>query len=276
MRSLASTTIFFPGVGGEIPLLADLDGDRKNISFESISYPHWHRLADTEYTVEALIADLETQIAIKAPEGPLQLVGYSIGAHFAYIAALHLSAAGREVAGFCILDSFMIGSIAPSPGWQGRALADAVTIMRSRQTRELILFVRSKFWRALLRLVGDRLPHLLSRPRLARLVSQIAVLDKVFYKELTIQVFMRKFAPWIQRLDSPPSPINAPTFLLRTQENSQHDEAWRRRCPRLETIEIPGQHQRLFQPENIASVRAAYATAMRKLTENCSSLRNLR
>jgi thioesterase domain-containing protein len=268
MKTSSSTTIFFPGIGGEIPVLGDLDIGDGNLSLEPIGYPEWWRsLPASEFRAEALMADFEAQIAAKAPQGPLQIVGYSIGGHFGYVAALHLKAAGREITGFCILDSFMIGSVTPLAGWQRRVRAEVMTIIRTRPSRELILFVRSKFWRVLLRLARDRLAHLLGRPGFARLVAQIAALDKVLYSELTMHVFMRKVAPWIQALDRDPLPLAVPTVLLRTRENSEHDQAWRRRCPNLEVIEISGQHQSLFGPENMSALRAAYATAMRKLTE---------
>ena len=62
------------------------------------------------------------------PRGPNRIVGNSIGGHFGYAVALHLQAAGREIAGFCAIDSFMITSSEPSAGRQRRALVNAVDL----------------------------------------------------------------------------------------------------------------------------------------------------
>jgi thioesterase domain-containing protein len=261
-----STLVFFPGAGGEVPNLAGSEVGDANGKFETVHYPGWRRYAMSEFTAETLMADLEAQIAAKAPHGPLQIVGYSIGAHFGYVMALRLRALGRVITRFCVLDSFMIGSVAPSPGWRARALAQGLTIIRARRVRDFILFVRSKFWRALLRLSPERLPNVLLSASSTGLVARIVVCDRVLENELTIHLLVRKLTPWIQALDQDPEILSVPTVLLRTRENSKYDEAWLRRCSQIEIVEISGQHQSLFGPENIIAVRAAFAAAMRKLT----------
>ncbi len=266
MQSSSSTTIFFPGAGGEVPNLGSFEVGGGNGKFETVDYPGWRRYGAREFTAETLMADLEAQIEAKAPQGPIQIVGYSVGAHFGYVAAHHLQATGRDIKGFCVLDSFMIGSVTPSPGWQGRALAQGMAIIRTGRIRDFMLFVRSKFWRALLRLAPNRLPNLLCRTSSGGLLAQILAIDKVLENELTIHLLVRKVAPWIQALDCNPIALTTPTMLLRTQENSMYDEAWRRRCPNLEIIEISGQHQSFFGSENIVAVRTAFAAAMRKLS----------
>jgi thioesterase domain-containing protein len=261
-----STLLFFPGAGGEVPDLVDFKAGEGSGKFEIVNYPGWRRYSVQEFTAETLIADLETQIVAKAPRGPLQIVGYSIGAHFGYVAALRLRAIGREITRFCVLDSFMLESTKPSPGWQARALAQGMAIARAGRMRDLVLFIRSKFWRTMLRLSSNRLPNMLCGDSPTGFLARIVALDKVLETELTIHLLVRKVTPWIQSLDRDPVALTVPTLLLRTLENSKYDEAWRRRCPTMEIIEIPGQHQSLFSPENIAAVQTAFAAAIKKLT----------
>jgi thioesterase domain-containing protein len=256
----SSTFVFFPGAGGETPHLIDqVDG-----KFETVCYPGWRRYTEGDFTADALMAELEAQIAAKAPQGPLQIVGYSIGAHFGYLAALRLQTNGREIRRFYALDSFMIGSLAPTQGWPARALAQGIAMIRGRRARDFMLFVRSKFWRAVLRLSPDRLPKELAESRPRGLISRIVAVDKVLENELTIHLLVRKVAPWLQSLDHDPAILSVPTVLLRTRENSNYDEAWQRRCPQMEIVEISGPHQSLFEPENIVAVRSAFAAAIRK------------
>src|SRR5260370_32007224 len=125
MADQSSPIIFLPGAGGEIPDLSGFNiGDGDSAKFEIVTYPGWQKYALEEFTPEALITDLEAQIQSRIPQGPIRIVGYSMGGHFGYAAALRLEAAGREIAGFCAIDSFMIESLDPSAGWRTRALSE--------------------------------------------------------------------------------------------------------------------------------------------------------
>ena len=115
------------------------------------------------------LTDLAAQIAARVPQEPIRIVGFSIGGHLAYAVALHLQASGREIEGFCAIDAFMVDSSAPGAGWKGRALRSGLEALTKRR---LGAFVRTRFWRALLRLAGPQLPSLVRKPCLFR---QIAV-----------------------------------------------------------------------------------------------------
>ena len=101
--------VFIAGAGGEIPSLFSVNLDA-TAEFEPLIYPGWRQYASKDFTIEALIADLETQITIKVPDGPVRIVGYSIGGHFGYAVALKLLASGRQVSRVCVINSFMIES----------------------------------------------------------------------------------------------------------------------------------------------------------------------
>ena len=78
-----------------------------------------------------------------------------------------------------------------------------------------------------------------------------------------MRLLLRATAPWVASLDREPIPLDAPAALLRTPLTSSDDEAWRRRCPQIEILEIPGGHQTLFEAENLDALRAAFVAARR-------------
>src|ERR1700687_5881579 len=125
MTGSSSPVIFLSGAGGGAP---DLDVFRDGVDdttrFEVIGYPGWRRYVADGFSAEGLIADLVEEIATRVPQGPIRIVGLSIGGHFGYAAALRFQAMGREVTGFCAIDTFMIVSAEPSAGWKGRALTE--------------------------------------------------------------------------------------------------------------------------------------------------------
>jgi thioesterase domain-containing protein len=265
MTDSSSPVIFLPGAGGGAP---DLDVFREGAEdvtrFEVIGYPGWRRLVADRFSAEVLIADLVAQIVTRVPRGPIRIVGFSIGGHFGYAAALRLQAMGREIAGFCAIDTFMMVSPELSEGWKSRALAEGLELLRGRRFREFIRFVRSRFWRGLFRLAGSRLSSLFQRLSSSRRPSVSASApDPLFERELRVRLLIQAVAPWIASLDREPVPLKAPAILIRTRMTASDDAAWRRRYPNIEIFEIPGQHHTVFAAENIASLHEAFLTATR-------------
>lgn len=264
MIDLSYPIIFLSGAGGGTPDFAAFSTRPDDTGrFVPIAYPDWRRSAAEGFSADGLIVELAEQILTKVPQGPIYIVGLSIGGHFGYAAALRLQEMGREIAGLCAIDSFMIISAEPSAGWQGRALAEGLQLLRERRFSEFIRFVRSKFWRALLRLAGGHLPRLFQAFSSSGKLPSVSGLDPILEKELTMRLLVRETAPWIASLDREPVALNAPTVLLRTGLTAGDDEAWRRRCPNIEIFEITGQHHTLFEAENIGSLREAFLTATR-------------
>ena len=264
MTTSAPPIIFLPGSGGGTPDFSVFRaGPNDMTSFEPIAYPDWRRSAAEGFSAEALIVELVAEILTRVPRGPIHIVGLSIGGHFGYAAALRLQAMGREIAGLCAIDSFMIISAEPSAGWQGRALAEGLELLRGGRLSEFTRFVRSKFWRALLRLAGGHVPRLFQAFSSSGKLPSVSGLDPILEKELTMRLLVRETAPWIASLDREPVVLKAPTVLLRTGVTAGDDDAWRRRCPNIEILEIRGQHHTLFEAENIGSLREAFLTATR-------------
>jgi hypothetical protein len=84
-------------------------------------------------------------------------------------------------------------------------------------------------------------------------------LDPTLEREMRMRLLLREVAPWIASLDREPVQLNAPVVLLRTRLSAGDDSAWRRRCPNIEIIEIAGDHNTYFEPENASSFREAFA-----------------
>src|SRR5689334_2485842 len=84
-----SPVIFLPGAGGGAPDLEVFrDGSDDATQFEIISYPNWRRYVADGLSAEDLIAELEAQVIAKVPQGPIRIIGSSIGGHFGYALGL--------------------------------------------------------------------------------------------------------------------------------------------------------------------------------------------
>jgi len=261
------TFVYLPGGGGggEHDLAAFASGLDHELRFETINYPGWQRYVQDDFSAETLIAELTSEVVKRVPAGPIRLMGLSIGGHFGYAVALRLQEMRREVAVFCVIDSFMIASAQPSAGWKRRALADALDLIRKRRFGDLLRFVRSKAWRALLRLAGGRLTGPLRRFAANGQLPSMLKGDAIAEQELSMRLLIRTVAPWIADLDRNPVPLHAPTILLRTQGSACHDAVWRKRCPNIAVREVPGRHLTLFEPENIQGLREAFSAAANQI-----------
>jgi thioesterase domain-containing protein len=262
MRNSSAPVIFLSGAGGGAPdfsVFRDVDEDMPR--FEPIVYPGWKRYVADGFSADVLIEDLVQLISAKVPSGPIRIVGLSIGGHFGYAVALRLQEMGREIGGFCAIDAFMIASSKPSARWKGRALAQVVELVRRRRFGEFIRFLRSRFWRALARLAGGRLPGLLSRLVSSSRSQALSALDPIFEEELSMRLLIETAAPWIASLDQKPIALRTPAILLRTTLTESDDAVWRSRCPNIKILEIPGQHHNLFDSENVGSLRKAFVAA---------------
>jgi thioesterase domain-containing protein len=254
--------VFLPGAGNHEPDLEILrSGPDDQTRVEVIYYPGWQRLVSDGYCADTLIDELAGDIAAKVPQGPIKIVGLSIGGHFGYAAALRLQALGREIGGFCAIDSFMVKSEGRSAGWKGRALAEALELIRKRQWGKIVEFLGSKFWRALLRLEQGRLSPLMRRFSSTANGSKVSAIDSVLERELFMRVLLRMTAPWLATLDQNPAALKAQAVLLRTPQTTADDPAWLRRCPNMNILEVAGGHHSLFEPENVGTLRRAFLTA---------------
>lgn len=264
MSNSSAPIIFLSGAGGGAPDLNAFRASSEDTTrFEVIGYPDWRGCIADEFSPEVLIKDLAAQIGTKVPSGPIHIIGLSLGGHLGYALGIHFQAMGRDIASLCAIDSFIITSSKPSAGWMGRALEEGGELLRKRRFREFVSFLRSKFWRSIVRLAGGRLSDVVRRFSSADQLPGVFALDPVMEGELSMRLLVRQLAPWLGSLDREPVALKARAVLLRTHQAARDDAAWRRRCPNLEIIEIRGQHNTLFEPENIDSLHQAFVTGTR-------------
>ncbi len=226
---------------------------------EPIHYPGWRRYSADDFSAERLVSELAAQIESLVNGGPIRIVGYSLGGHLGYAVALRLIEAGRTVSGFCAIDSFMIASDAPGSDWKGRALRQGAELLKARRFGEFARFVRSKFWRAGLRLA----PSLFNRLAASSKTSMISTLDPIFESEFSMRLLLKETAPFVASLDSKPVALHAPAVLIRTRSTADDDLAWQQRCPAIRIFEIPGQHHNLFESQHIGKLHDVFVAATR-------------
>jgi thioesterase domain-containing protein len=264
MEDPSSPVIFLSGAGGGMldPRIFQT-GVNDVTRFVTIEYPGWSHYVGRSFSIDGMIDDFVSQIIKMVPSGPIRLVGFSIGGHFAYAIGLRLQANGREVSGFCAIDTFMTTSAAPTAGWLSRALARAWELLRKRRIDELARFGRSRLARTFLRLAGGHLPTLFRRFAPSGRLPSLLTLDPIVESELSMRLLIRASVPWLASLDREPSPLFAPTVLLRTPLTASDDAAWHLRCPGVKIVQIPGDHQTLLEPENVCSLRETFVSATR-------------
>ena len=248
------------GAGGGVPdLRAFVVTPAETTRFAPVVYPGWRRYADEGFSAQALVQELAEEIA--GWGGRVAILGVSLGGHLGYAVALRLQNLGVDVAGLCAVDSFLISSAEIRPGSAGRHFARLSALAQSGSLRRLGTQARSLFWRALLRLAGDRAVPFSRRWR--GLFRAVCAADPAFEKELSMRLLMRATAPWLSELDRDPAPLRACAAHLRTASSVDSDGAWRARCPDIEIVEIPGDHDSLLDPENFAGMRRAFASVTR-------------
>jgi thioesterase domain-containing protein len=254
--------LYLPGAGGgeaDLTVLRHSLGDAFHL--QVIDYPGWQRYVADGFSAEDLVEELASQMAAAVPRGPIRIASASLGGHFAYAAALRLQQRRRDIAGLLAIDTFMIDSSGPSDGWQSRAMAMGLDLLRKGDLGKISRFVRSKFWRAIFRLAGGRLIAMLRRAAASGRLPWFLAIDPIAEEELSMRLLLRAVAPWVAALDRDPIPLYAPASLLRTPATAEDDAAWMLRCPELDIYEIPGQHLTLFEPENIGPLRDAFIRA---------------
>lgn len=76
-------------------------------------------------SIEVLAADYAARIAVLHPQGPVHLLGWSVGGIIAQAIAVHLQAQGREIGALVLLDAY------PSECWRAEPEPDPVAALRA-------------------------------------------------------------------------------------------------------------------------------------------------
>ena len=264
MTSTSNPFFYIPGAGGGAPNLAALldEGDGET-SFEVIQYPGWRRCSDPLCSGEKIVSDLSREIESRVPNGPLRIMGLSLGGHFAYLVAHHLEEKGREIEIVCAIDAFIVNTTQPTPGWQQRAFFEFLELLRGLRLNDMSRFGRSRLWRAMLRAMGGKLPFFLSKASRINWLARALEVDPILKQELDMRMLTHVVVPWLAKIDVEPVRLSVPMALLRTQSTASSDAAWRARCSDLSIFVIKGTHHALFDEANISSLRAEFLAATR-------------
>jgi thioesterase domain-containing protein len=239
--------------------------------FQRISYPSWRWYTDHDPSLAALVDELVRQIEITVPEGPIAILGFSIGGHFGYLTALKLQEARRQITAFCAVDALRVHSAAASPGWLGRAAKKCMGLISKRQFADLLIVFRSRFWRTLLRLCQGRLLTIARAVDAAGVLKILFHTDPLLVDELKMRLLIQTTAPGLAAIDSEPQALATPTILLRTATGNKSDEYWSRRCPTLYVCEVPGDHETMLEQQNWEAAVQLFHAMVRKLGMSLAS-----
>lgn len=265
MKLSTPPVVMLSGAGGGSPNSEPFRaGFDVGTTFEVISYPSWRRYLENAPCFDTLIDDLSGQIRDRVPEGPIQIIGISIGGHLGYVIATKLQEYGRDISSFCAVDAFAVHSTAASAGWFGRAMCLCAGLLAKRKFAELALVIRSRFWRAVLRLCRTRLINVIRILEAYGLTDSLLKADPLLEGELNMRLLIQLTAPSLAQIDREPKILRTSAILLRTALTIDSDDSWRRRCPEIRIYEIPGDHLTMLEAQNISAISSVFSAAMRE------------
>ncbi len=252
MDAVEPPLIFFlPGIGeGEAK---DWEPFKDVVRIVPLSYLNWTELVKPEATFADLVSHLKRQIENKLTDGPLHLVGYSIGGPLAYACALALQSEGRIADSLTILD--------------GRTYGAPRTALRERWDNLTTFRLRAGFAAVIAKvLTYDRALPLLRRLSPLRKVKLPFSLSVYLDDKLKRQLMGRGFPSWWRTIAPPSSGLATPTFLFRSEE--QHpwesgDFGWGNYCSNLTVLSVPGSHFTILAPETLGPLCAELVSILR-------------
>jgi polyketide synthase 13 len=198
--------------------------------------------------------------------GPVLLAGYSFGGIVAFAVADGLTRAGYSVRFLGLLDSeahlpARSGAVFPrhvTPRRKWRKLGNIMAALRNGTAAEVLAGIvarrlSSPRWKTVLVLVARTHRVLLPRN-----------FDRHLSHELQMNLFRPMVRQWSVMSDLLP-PLDAIAVLFRTDDHAagaSPDLGWRRLCPRLTIVPVPGTHLGMLRAPNLAQVCAAFARAI--------------
>ena len=262
------TVVFFPGAGKDDPLTPVLVSTcASHFNFIVISYPNWRDYVFEGADPRSVVDDAVDKIERSLPNGPVLLVGYSIGGHFAYSAAIELCARNRGVASVMPIDSYMRPTVNLNRGSWSRFVKEGVSIVGSSSFGAMAEYAFVKLFRLLLRLVGPNLKYFLRRLNIRSVSFAPSWLRIRVSREIALRLLILESVDWLAELDRDPKLLSAPTEVFRTSQNSIDDGAWRRRCSNLSIHEVPGTHNTISESANVTILSSALIEAISKCLE---------
>jgi thioesterase domain-containing protein/acyl carrier protein len=243
------TVFLIPGLAGESPLEGGFQAAcAKGMRVATADLPDWPDMIAPDFTMEVLIQRVAAEITMRAPEGPIRLVGFSLGGHVAFGLARALADAGHEIGFLGILDTNT--AIRSKPVARGPA-----PIRTLRRIRWAVYNFRRAVQRsATADWFGEYTARFLARPgkewrmRLAARLRRIplptsyAMFVNIYLREelrsRLLRVWKTGHAHHLVR-------ISAPAVLFRSEEHTEHDPAdlgWGALCANLRVVDVYGEH----------------------------------
>ncbi len=264
---------FFPGRGGDSPLMADFRNACAPLTFVTLDTPDWPEVVRAELDLEVLADRAAKRIVEMCPSGPLILAGASMGGSLAFAAARKVKRLGRDVRLLCIFDADVTrpGDMDGAEGKSVRHLYWDVAALGAA-------FRRRHVWEPLANFIVQTLnrPHrgdLLRRAtwlRHARLPDELAYYLNRYMRE---EVHGRTHYRWRVRAASGP-PTEIPAVLFRSEQggpDSSDDEAmgWRVLCPGIRIVRVSGTHDTMWRPPNLAILRNCFVAEVTRTAIGC-------
>jgi thioesterase domain-containing protein len=265
-----------PGIGGYNPPLARLGTHCAGVARTvHISYPAWTTIAgEPSFDFHSLIADVVRQVKSQSPAGPVLLAGYSFGGVVAFAVAATLARIGYSVRFLGLLDSDArpaVPNAVPLPRLARprricRALSNRMTAIQRGTAAEMAAGLLAT------RLISP--PH----KRVLRFMARIPRIwlpikfGVYLSHELVINLYQPLLHHWTALADTL-SPLEASAVLFRTDDHSAAappDLGWKRLCPKLSIVSVPGSHLDMLQMPNLAALSAAFIRAIAEAVDDGS------
>lgn len=268
----APTVFLVPGVFGDGPILADFRRSfGHDVRFVVVDLPDMETAFPVHADLPATGRRVADAIDQQAPDGPLQLAGFSFGGLVAFEAARHLVDLGRDVVLVGLLDSFANGgglnlaeprdAAEQAAGNRADPIGDAdaggglLARVGPRRGEGVLAYAERVVFGASLKF--DKI-DLARRITLAghRRLSQDQMIGR---RKIVLGLGrMRAVDRWA------PAPLDVPVFLACTADGEQRGSPaqWSALCPRLRVLRVPGGHFDLFSPPALAILTPAFHAAV--------------
>ena len=221
---------YIPGLLGDDPTQARFrHALRREVRFDYLDPPPPGARARFMSDISARASGLADQVQQRQPEGDIRLVGCSFAALLAQETARILEVRGRRVSSLILLDGFLTPRARPGQGWKT----------------------------ALGGLLGPVLVASGAADAFAWLIGHGPAKGGLWSRRQEIRL-LRGFGLWAAR-SWRPGRCAAPALLFASEDfaGQSSTEGWRRICPSLEVMDVPGNHFGLFDPPALAIILPA-------------------
>jgi amino acid adenylation domain-containing protein len=264
---LAYPTIFLlPGRGGDEPRLVRFRMEWEGLArIVPLEYPDWTQLLDRDGGMESLVHHFLRRIEAELPDGPVWLLGYSMGGNCAHAIALHLMGIGRQVAFLGLLDSAATPS--SSEALSAQLHEGATPIQEALHVAmDIVRIVRAIPQKALTQVVALTIVRRLTSPwarpalslaaqyRHARLPLRFGYHLHFYLNEARRVAAVKQ---WHRTVSEAPVPLSIPVFLFRSESHlpgEPVDLGWERHFPLVEVLNLPGTHETMFEPPHLRTL----------------------